>query len=316
MSFAHYIHDRLGLSHGAQLGVFRPSSGHWHIMTANNNWDHGQHHSIQCGANGDIPVPGDYLGTGKVQLAVFRPSSGHWYIKGAGTHDWSGSSGNIQVQCGQNGDIPVPADYFGEGRLRMAVFRPSDGMWHIKGAGLSDWGSSQGNMSIQCGMSGDVPVPADYHGEGRARIAVWRPSNGTWYVNGSNQHNWGHGGETSVQCGMSGDIPVPADFHGEGRVRMCVWRPSNGTWYINGSNHHNWGHGGETSVQCGMSGDIPVPASYHKDGRDRIAVWRPSDGKWYINGSNQHNWGHGGEQSFQCGMSGDIPKGRSWAHLH
>ena len=86
---------------------------------------------------------------------------------------------------------------------------------------------------MQCGEVGDVPVPADYYGEGKVRIAVWRPSNGMWYVtlvlssfqninpkrlpiprylNGSNNRNWGNGGETYVQTGMSGNVPLPYPF--------------------------------------------------------------------------------------------------------
>ncbi len=38
------------------------------------------------------------------------------------------------------GDVPVPEDYFKEGKSRIAVFRPSDGNWFIKGFGNNNWG--------------------------------------------------------------------------------------------------------------------------------------------------------------------------------
>jgi hypothetical protein len=41
-----------------------------------------------------------------------------------------------------------------------------------------DWAMS----NRQWGLIGDVPVPADYAGDGRIDCAVWRPGNGTWYV--------------------------------------------------------------------------------------------------------------------------------------
>ena len=95
----------------------------------------------------------------------------------------------------------------------LAVFRPSNGTWYIKGVGATQYGTN-----------GDIPVPADYNGDGKAELAVFRPSNGTWYIKG--------GGAT--QYGTNGDIPVPADYNGDGNIELAVFRPSNGTWYIKG----------------------------------------------------------------------------------
>jgi hypothetical protein len=43
-----------------------------------------------------------------------------------------------------------------------------------------------------------VPVPGDYNGDRRTDFAVWRPSNGTWFVRGI----------ATVQWGLSTDKPV------------------------------------------------------------------------------------------------------------
>jgi len=121
--------------------------------------------------------------------------------------------------------------------------------------------------------------------DGRADIAVFRPSDGKWYSNAFAPTTWG----------QSGDIPVPADYDGDGRADIAVFRPSQGRWYSNVFPVTTWG----------QNGDVPVPADYNGDGRDDIAVFRPSDGKWYSNVFAPITFGQNGDIPVPADYNGD-----------
>ncbi|MBO0236938.1 FG-GAP repeat domain-containing protein, partial [Vibrio parahaemolyticus] len=67
---------------------------------------------------------------------------------------------------------------------------------------------------------------ADFDGDGKTDLSIFRPENGTWWVAKSSD-----GGLAVAGFGTATDILAPADYDGDGKTDFAVFRPENGFWY-------------------------------------------------------------------------------------
>ncbi|MBI1763579.1 MAG: VCBS repeat-containing protein [Acidobacteria bacterium] len=141
--------------------------------------------------------------------------------------------------------LAKPADFDGDGKTDLSVWRGAEGNWYIKRS------SDNQSQITAWGAQGDQPIPSDYDGDGKTDLAVFRRATGTWYILKSSN------GATQTQAwGVGTDLPVPGDYDGDGKTDIAVWRPSDGTWYALRSSN------GSSLVQAwGQQSDIPVPSS-------------------------------------------------------
>jgi hypothetical protein len=323
--------DYFGDGH-AEAAVYRPLTGAWYVRRRNDNTQTAYTTGLPGGTTvaGDIPVPGDYDGDGKADLAIFRPAKGTWYIRRS-------SDGNVVALSPTNApwgsfhpsDTPVPAKYNNDGKTQMALYRPSGGgTWYVVNGWSADasfnivpsqttvvssWNAPVSATALPAPSAGDIPVPADYDGDGKADMAFFRPDEagcvtGSWYVRKSTSPSpmtrltWGN-----TMAFAPGDRPIPGAYSVSSSAEPALFRPSTGHWYFSDGrdlqvrsdpmpadlplgSRTNWSYSTGTMAYASLYPPVDLRAT--ASGTSVSVTWSASE-SWSVSASEYQLWRSG-----------------------
>lgn len=117
----------------------------------------------------------------------------------------------------------------------------------------------------------------DFDGDNKVDFAIFRPSNGIWFVKLSG------GGKKVIDNSFfnlhTQDFLTPGSYDNDNMADYCVWRASDGGWF-----RYNSSDNTPQIAQFGVNGDRPVSRDYDGDGKTDYAIVRPINDSlvWYV----------------------------------
>ena len=203
-------------------------------------------------------------GTQIVTIPVGNTTTARIKVEAVGNIFFDVSDANFTVS-GVAGPPRSRADFDGDGKSDLSVYRPSEGNWYVNG-------STAGFSVVRWGLAADVLAPGDYDGDGKTDFAVFRATAGPgpdFYIINSATSTISY-----AEWGTTGDVPTIGDYDGDGKSDVGLFRPSTGSWWILRST------GGTIITTFGFSTDLPIVADFEGDGKTDISIYRPTTGQW------------------------------------
>jgi hypothetical protein len=209
----------------------------------------------------DIPVTGDWNGSGKTRIGVYGASTGEWLLdyNGNGVAD----AGDKTYRFGgQPGDIPVTGDWNGDGKTKIGIYRPATGEWLLDYNGDGVFNPADDRKYHFGGDPGDRPVTGDWTGTRICRIGIVRKDY-RWVLdyNGNGVMQEGMN-VTFYFGGIPGDILITGDWNGNGRTKIGVFRRGY-QWLFDVDGNYRFDDGRDTVFSFGSPPtDTPVTGAW------------------------------------------------------
>jgi hypothetical protein len=219
--------------------------------------------AIPFGTSGDIPVVGDWTGTGYDSIGVYIPGNPSYFcLRNSNTPGGC----DIAIPFGTSGDIPVVGDWTGQGYDSIGVYIPGNPSYfclrNTNTPGPCD-------ISLVLGASGDVPVVGDWFAQGFNTVGVWIPQYGFFCIRNANTTG---GCSIATSFGGPGEIPLAGDttdFLNESTRfnfksdTIGVWISSSGYYCLRNSNVTG---PCDVATQFGSGSDIPLLGHWFDEG--------------------------------------------------
>ena len=184
-------------------------------------------------------LPQDYDGDGKTDAAMVLGEASRIVYRSSASGslvDLLFPLGNHALRIGDmDGDVNCEVATFDLGTSNITIRNPATNATRVVRFGIP---------------TEDDYVPADFDGDGKGDLTIFRSTSGDWWWIRSSDNV-----VNVVHWGVDDDIPVPADYDGDGRTDQAVYRRSgstNGIYFINGS------QSGFQTFPWGFPSDLPV----------------------------------------------------------
>jgi hypothetical protein len=122
-------------------------------------------HVFHFGTATDVPVVGDWRGSGIATIGIFY--GGAWRLDIDGDGKWS--AGDLALDFGQDGDKPVVGDWNGDGISDLGIYRAGTFILDSNGNRRFD----AADRHIDLGGPNSQPVSGDWDGDGADEVAVY-----------------------------------------------------------------------------------------------------------------------------------------------
>lgn len=204
------------------------------------------------GANGWIPLRGDWDGNGTQTVGAYDPTGGCFFLRNSNTPGVA----DIVVCFGAPGSVPIVGDWDGNGSVTIGTYIPATGTFFLRNSNTS----GAADVTVNFGPANAAPILGDWDGNGSTTLGIYIEASGAFFLKNTNAP--GSADLTFSYGPGSGFKAVVGNWDGIGGVSIGLYSPATGAFFLKNTNA---GGAADVTFTFGVPGGF-TPISGNWDG--------------------------------------------------
>jgi SpoIID/LytB domain protein len=218
------------------VATYHPSNGTWWVHASDgSSFTTSRWARFSTRTGWQTHLVGDVDGDGRADLASYHPGTGNWWVSRSTGSGFAGSRWATYSPADAWAHHAI-GDVTGNGRDDVISFARSNGTWWVGRSltGTSSFSPQQWErFGTRTGWT--EHVVADFTGNGRADVASYHPSNGSWWVSASDGSRFTTTRWATYRTVDGWHRHLAVDADGDGRADLFTYHPSNRALWVNRS---------------------------------------------------------------------------------
>jgi hypothetical protein len=160
----------------------------------------------------DLPVVGDWNGTGTMKIGTFDRTAALWTLDFNGSYVFEPTVDKL-FPWGSTVDRPVVGDWNGSGTTKVGVVTANDEVWLLDYNGNLSWDGPGIDKCVPWGSAGDAPAIGDWNSSSTMKAGTLGPTTALWLLDYNGNFIWdGAAVDKYFAWGAPGDLPVVGNW--------------------------------------------------------------------------------------------------------
>jgi uncharacterized delta-60 repeat protein len=212
-------------------GLYDPITSTFLLRNSNDSGIADQVVAFGPGGSGDIPLTGDWTGSGIQSVGLYDPATSTFYLRNSNSSGIADTT--LTFGPAHSHLVPIVGDWDGNGTDTVGLYDPASSMFYLTNSNTT--GMATVTFVYGAAHGSQTPLVGDWTASGKDTVGLYDPASSMFFLKNQNTSGFA---DTAFVYGAAhnGGTPVAGNWTGSGSSAVGLYNPTTSLFYLKNAN--------------------------------------------------------------------------------